>query len=280
MLYLYINTVLIGWFVLYVPSIWFNFINKNPPPLGAWPTDARSRLSRRAPALREPSSAQLRVCEVLLRAPAVTPRLLPHTWIYPLREETDRRLLLPLLPASSAPSAGETLQHESERLNQHRAFFLFFFFFFFIYLFAAASFMDVRGSEWPPVIPVDTAEDGDSDGEGVQRAGGPLPDRHRRHEGNTINTMIIRSDQIQISVRAPGREGPRCASCCIRAGNRHFLLVSGVISVNLVIIKEGGEKGGGGDEGGGGEGGGDEGGGGEGGGGGCVQALLPAASSK
>lgn len=91
------------------------------------------------------------------------------------------------------------------------------------------------------MIPEDTAEDGDSDGEGVQRAGGALPDRHRRHEGNMI-TMMIRN-QIQISVRAPGREGPLCASCCIRAGNRHFLLVSGVISINLLIIKEGEERG-------------------------------------
>lgn len=112
------------------------------------------------------------------------------------------------------------------------------------------------------MIPEDTAEDGDSDGEGVQRAGGALPDRHRRHEGNMI-TMMIRN-QIQISVRAPGREGPLCASCCIRAGNRHFLLVSGVISINLLIIKEGGGEGRGE----------------RGGGGGCVQALLSAASSK
>lgn len=34
------------------------------------------------------------------------------------------------------------------------------------------------------VISVHTAEDGDSDGEGVQRAGGAFPDCHWRHEGN------------------------------------------------------------------------------------------------
>lgn len=41
------------------------------------------------------------------------------------------------------------------------------------------------------VISVHTAEDGDSDGEGVQRAGGAFPDCHRRHEGNMKDHLLL-----------------------------------------------------------------------------------------
>lgn len=41
------------------------------------------------------------------------------------------------------------------------------------------------------VISVHTAEDGDDDGEGVQRAGGAFPDCHWRHEGNAKKTRLF-----------------------------------------------------------------------------------------
>lgn len=50
----------------------------------------------------------------------------------------------------------------------------------------------VRLHSWTPAAAPElclqsthTAEDGDGDGEGVQRAGGAFPDRHWRHEGKT-----------------------------------------------------------------------------------------------